>query len=156
MFLIQYFWLHGIPPFSKSYAEIESLWPTAKCSGRKSFDTCYYIVLCATLCVSFSSKSKATNIFPKHLLRSKARDQSIQARKKLFFQVVVKNYLRNVLREFLIKIESTWRREIKEQTPQLTLLYYGRTVRSSHWSCSIRKLKNFAISTGNTCFGVYF
>ena len=39
---------------------------------------------CATLCVSFSSKSKVTNVFPKHSLKSKARDQSIQARKKLF------------------------------------------------------------------------
>ena len=140
MFLIQYFCLHGIPSFSKSYAEIESLWPTAKCSGRKSFDTCYYIVLCATLWVSFSSKSKATNIFPKHLLRSKARDQSIQARKKFFFHVIVKNYLCNVLCEFLIKIESMWRREIKEQTPLLTLLFYSRTVRSIHQKCYIRKL----------------
>ena len=31
----------------------------------------------------------------------------------------------------MIKTESTWRREIKEQTPQLTLLYCGRTVRRS-------------------------
>ena len=28
-----------------------------------------------------------------------------------------------------IKTEITWRHEIKEQTPQLTLLYRGRTVR---------------------------
>ena len=34
----------------------------------------------------------------------------------------------------------TWRREIKEQTPHLTLLYCSRTVRSSHRRCSIRKL----------------
>ena len=39
----------------------------------------------------------------------------------------------------MIKTESTWRREIKEQTPQLTLLYCGRTVRSSR-SCYIKKL----------------
>ena len=38
-----------------------------------------YIVICATLCVSFSSKLKATNVFPKHVLKLKARDQSIQA-----------------------------------------------------------------------------
>ena len=31
-------------------------------------------------------------------------------------------------------------REYKEQTPQLTLLYCGRTVRSSHRRCSIKKL----------------
>ena len=28
-------------------------------------------------CVSFSSKSKATNVFPKHILKSKACNQSI-------------------------------------------------------------------------------
>ena len=41
---------------------------------------------------------------------------------------------------FLIKTESTWRCKIKEQTPQLTLLYCGRTVRSSHQRCSIKKV----------------
>ena len=35
------------------------------------------------LCVSFSSKLKAINVFPKHILKSKARDQSIQESKKL-------------------------------------------------------------------------
>ena len=54
--------------------------------------------------------------------------------------MIVKNYLCNVSCKFLIKIESTWRREIKEQTPQLTLLHGGRTVRSSRRNCSIRKL----------------
>ena len=81
-----------------------------------------------------------TNVFPKNILKSKARDQSIQARKKLFCHVIVKNYLCNVLCKFFIKIESTWRREIKKQTPQLTLPYRGRTIRSSHRRCSIRKL----------------
>ena len=33
-----------------------------------------------------------------------------------------------------------WRHEIKEQVPQLALLYYGRTVRSSHQWCCIKKL----------------
>ena len=66
MFLMQYFCLHSILRFSTSYPEIESTWPTAKCRGRKSFDTWYYIVTCAMLCVSFSSKSKAINVFPKH------------------------------------------------------------------------------------------
>ena len=41
---------------------------------------------------------------------------------------------------FLIKIESTWRCKIKEQAPQLTLLYRGSTVRSSHLRCCIRRL----------------
>ena len=140
MFFIQYFCLLGILPFSKSYPEIESFWPTTKCRGRKSFDMWYYIVLCETLCVSFSLNSKATNAFLKHILKSKARDQSIKARKKLFCQVIVKNYLCKVSCEFLIKIESIWRREIKEQSPQLTFLYCGRTARKSHRRCSIRNL----------------
>ena len=99
-----------------------------------------YTVTCAMLCVSFFSKLEAINIFPKHILKSKARDQSNQARKKLICHVIVKNYLSNVSWKFLIKIESTRRREIKKQAPQLTLLYRGRTVRSSHQRCCIRKL----------------
>ena len=130
MFLMQYFCLHGIRPFSKLYPEIESsTWPTATCRGKKSFE----------LCVSFLSKSKAINVFPKHILKSKARDQSIQAKKKLFCHVIVRNYLCNLSWKFLIKIESTWRREIKELGPQLTLTYRGRTARSSDRSC-IKKL----------------
>ena len=140
MLLMQYFCLHDILPFSKSYPEIESTWPTTKCRGRKSFGMWYYVVTCAVLCGSFSSKSKAIYDFPKHILKLKARGQSIQATKKLFYHVIVKNYLCNVLWKFLIKIESMWRHEIKEQAPQLTLLYYGRTVRSSHRGCCIRKL----------------
>ena len=111
MLLMQYFCLHGILPFSKSYLEIESTWSTAKCMERKSFDMWYYIVACATLCVSLSSKSEAINVFPKHILKLKAinstRDQSTQARKKFFYHVIVKNYLCNVSWRFLIKIEST-------------------------------------------------
>ena len=110
----------------------------------------------ATLCVSFSSKSKAGNVFPKYMLKSKARDKSIQTRKKLYCQVTVMNYLCNILWKLLIKIESTWRSEIKEQAPKLILLYFGRTVRISHQKCFIKEavLKNLAISTGNTCAGV--
>ena len=41
---------------------------------------------------------------------------------------------------------------------QLTLLFCGRTVRSSHRRCSIKKavLRNFAIYLGKTCVGVSF
>ena len=65
-------------------------------SAGEVFEHVYYTVTYATLCVSFSSKSKAINIFPKHILKSKARDQSTQAMKKLFCHVIVKNYLCNV------------------------------------------------------------
>ena len=73
----------------------------------KSFDTWYYMVTCATLCVSFLSKLEAINVFPKHILNQNWK-----------------------------QVE----REIKEQATQLTLLYRGRTVRSSQQSCCIRKL----------------
>ena len=66
--------------------------------------------------------------------------RSNQTRKNWFCHVIVKNYLSNVSWTFLIKIESTWRREIKEQATQLILLYRGRTVRSSRRRCCIRKL----------------
>ena len=110
------------------------------CRERKSFDTWYYIVTCATLCVSFSSKSKASNIFPKQILKSKTLGKSIQATRKLFCHVIIKNCLCNVSWKFLIKIKTTWRREIKEQAPQLTLHYLGRTARRSHRRCCLRKL----------------
>ena len=88
----------------------------------------YYIVVCETFYESFSSKSKAINVFPKHTLKSKTGDQSQLARQKSFCHVIIKNYLCNVLCKIYINIESTWRREIKEQTLLLTLLYSGRTV----------------------------
>ena len=124
---------------SSAFQIMSRNWSTAKCRRRKSSDTRDYIVISATLFVNFSLKSKATNVFPKYILKSKACDKSIQARKKLFCHVIIKNYLCNVLCKFLIKFESTWRREIKEQALQLTLLYCGRTVRSSHRRFCIKK-----------------
>ena len=55
----------------------------------------YYIVIFAFLLVCFSSKSEATNVFPKPVLKLKACDQSIQARMKSFCHMIVKNYLCN-------------------------------------------------------------
>ena len=69
--------------------------------------------------------------------------------------MIVKNYFCNVSCKFLIKIESTWRHEIKEPTPQLTLLCRGKSVRFSHRRCSIRQLF-LKIFTVNACVGVYF
>ena len=134
------FLLTRIFPFSTSDPEVESTWSTTKWRQIKSFDTWYYIATCATLCGCFSSKSKETNVFPKHILKSKARDQSVQATKKLFCHVIVKNYLCNLLFKFLIKIESTWRSEIKEKTPSSDFTNFGRIVRSSHRRCSIKNL----------------
>ena len=113
---------HRHVPFSRSYTEIESTWLTAKYPWRKSFGTWYYIVTCTTLCVTFSSKSKAINVFPKHILKWKACDQSNQGRKKLFCHVIVKNYLSNASWQFLIK--SKVRRGAKSKNRHPSWLYY--------------------------------
>ena len=125
---------HCHVPFS--YPEIESTWSTAKCRGRKSWQMILHGYLFNTL-LRFSSKSKAINVF--HILKSKGRDQLSQARKKLFCLVIVKTIWATFHESFLFKIESMWRCKIKEQAPQLTLLYLGMTIRSSHQRCCIRK-----------------
>ena len=80
-----------------------------------------YIVIDATLCVSFSLKWKATNVFLKHILKLKAYDQTIQARKKLFCCMIVKNYSCNVLCKFLIKMKP--RGEAKSNNRHPSWLY---------------------------------
>ena len=108
-----------------------------KVQGKKVF---WQIILRGYLCntlLRFSSKSKAINVF--HILKSKGRDQLSQARKKLFCLVIVKTIWATFHESFLFKIESMWRCKIKEQAPQLTLLYLGMTIRSSHQRCCIRK-----------------
>ena len=91
---MQYFCLHGILPFFKSYPEIESTWLTAKCRGKKYFDKWYYIVTFATLCVIFWSKSEAINVFPNHIPKSKARDLSVQGNKELFYHVILRRFVK--------------------------------------------------------------
>ena len=119
MFLMQYFCLPGILSFSISYPEIESTWAIAKCRGEKSFDMWYYIVTFAMLCVSFSSKSKAINVFPEHILNSKACDQSIQASKKLFCYVIVNNYLCNISWKFWSKLKACGGTKSNNRHPSL-------------------------------------
>ena len=139
MFLMKYFYLNGILPFFKSYREIESTWSTAKCSLLKVFwNVILYSYLCKTLCKFFIKIG--SNCFSKTYSEIESMWPTIQTMKKLFRHVIVKNYLCNVSWKFLIKIEIKWRREMKEQATQLTLLYRGRIVRSSHRRCCIRKL----------------
>ena len=71
---------------------------------------------CAMLCVSFLSKSKAINVFPKHILKSKARDLSIQARKSC--HVIVKNYLCNVSWKFWSKSKTCGGAKSKNRHPR--------------------------------------
>ena len=95
-------------PFPNHILKLKAL-DQLQSAGKESL----LITICATLCVTFSSKSKSSDVFPKHIVKLKARGQSIQA-KNLFCHAIVKNYLCKVLCKFLIKIESTWKREIKE------------------------------------------
>ena len=69
---------------------------------------------CKNLC-KFSSKSKATNVFPKYILKLKASDKSVQERKKLSCHAMVKNYLCNILGKFLIKMEAHGGTESKKK-----------------------------------------
>ena len=64
-----------------------------------------------------ASKSKATNVFPKHILKSKEHDQSIHARKKMFCRVIVQNYLCNILCKSLIKMETRGGTKSKNRHP---------------------------------------
>ena len=65
---------------SKSYPETESTW-SAESAGF--WHITYYMVTCATLCVSFSPKLTATDAFPKYIMKSKPRDKSIQGKKEI-------------------------------------------------------------------------
>ena len=125
--------------------------------GRKSFDTWCYIVTCAMLCVSFSSKSKAINVFPKHILESKAHEQSIQASKKLFYHVIVRNYLCNVSWQFLVKSKARGGAKSKNRHPSwFTVPWQDCQKQPPEVLYKKAILKNFAISTRNTCAGVHF
>ena len=87
--------------------------------GKKVFSyvILYYIVLCSTICVSFPSKSEATTVFPKHILKSKARDQSIQARKKVFCHVIVKNIYATFRVSFWPKSKARGGSKLKDRHP---------------------------------------
>ena len=76
--------------------------------------TWYYITISATLCVSFSLKSKRTK--KKFWNRKHVINQLKQG--KIFLWRVVKNYFCNILCKFLIKIECTMEtRNQKKETP---------------------------------------
>ena len=96
-------------------------------AGEESLLTCVLHSKCATLCVSFSSKSKAI-VFPKHIVKSKARDLSIQARKKLSCHVIVKNYLCNVSWKFWSKSKTCGGAKSKNRHPRWL---YSTVVRQS-------------------------
>ena len=83
-----------------------------KVKGKKVFWQVILNSSCATLCVSFSLKSKAINVFPKHILKLQACDQSNQARKKLVCHMIVRNYLSILVfkvKESQLSLKMDWR-----------------------------------------------
>ena len=48
-----------------------------------------------------------------------------------------KEFFERLFVKVFIEIESTWRHKVKEQAPQLTC---GKTLKSSHRRCCIRKV----------------
>ena len=101
--------------------------------------------LCDTF-LRFLSKSKAINVFAKHILKSKARDQSNQARKKLFCLEVVKI----IWTTFHESFDQNWKHvEMQNQrkAPQLTLLWYDYQEQAPEVLYKKAILKDFARST---------
>ena len=95
---------------------------------------------CATLCVSFSSKSKVIKCFSKTYSEIKSTWSINSSKEELVLSRDSKELFVQRFMKVLIKIENMWRREIKEQAPEVTLQYCGKTIRSSHWGCCTRKL----------------
>ena len=90
-----------------------------------------------------------------NILKSKACDQSIQARKKLFCQMIVKNYLCKV------KVFDQNRKYVGVQNQRIgnpgdfTVPWQDNQMQPPELLYKRAILKNFAISTGKTCIGVY-
>ena len=146
---------HCHDPFFKSYPEIGSTWLRTKCRGRKSFDTWCYIVTCARLCVSVSSKSKAINVFPKHSeikstwpIKSSKEEINLSCDSKELFE-------QHFLKVF-DQIRSKWRCEIKEQVAQLALLYHGRDCQKQPLEVFNKKPIPIRNIHREHCVGVYF
>ena len=94
-------------------------------------------------------------MFFQKILKSKACDQSIQARKKLFCHMIVKNYLCNV------KVFDQNRKYVEAQNQRtgnpvaFTVLWQDNQTQPPELLYERAILKNFAISTGSTCIGIY-
>ena len=116
--------------------------------------------LCSTLYMFFI-KLKVTNVFPKHILKLKAHDQSSQPRKKLFCWLIVNDYFCNNLCKFLIKTKSMYRwREGQNQwrkTPAtFTILRYDCQKQPPDVFYEKAVLSHHVIFTENTSVGVSF
>ena len=107
-----------------------------KVQGRKVFwHVTLHSYLCNSLC-KFFIKIKL-KCFSKTYSRIEST-WSINASKEEI--ILLRDSKELFVQRFLKVFDQNWKREIKEEAPQLTLLYRGRAVRSSHRRCRIRKL----------------
>ena len=86
-------------------------WSTAKCRIKNSFDTWCYLVICATFCARFSSKSKATNVEGTWSIKWSNEDILLSRDNKELY----------VVHSVLDFVQKTWRHNSKGRTPLLTL-----------------------------------
>ena len=127
---------------------------------RNSFYKWYYMLFVQRFAEVFHQSRKQL-VFFQNILRSTARDQWVQAKKKLLCLVIVKNYFYGVLCSVwsLSKARGDAKSKNRQPSADFTVATCcGSTVSSSHPRCSIKKsvLKNFAILTGSTCVGCLF
>ena len=94
-FLTTYFWfdIFAFTTFFRFPSHILKLktLDQSQSTTEESLLTRDITVICATLSVCVFSKWKGINVFLKHILKLKARDQSIQAKKKLICRVILSN-----------------------------------------------------------------
>ena len=137
MFLLQYFCLLDICVPNHTLKLKAPDQPQS--AGRTVF---WHMILhsyfCNVLCKFFIKIE--SNCFSKTFSEIESTWPLNSSKEEIFCHVIVKNYLPNISWEFLIKTESSLRYEIKEQAPQLTLLFHGRTLRSIHLRCGIREI----------------
>ena len=86
----------------------------------------FHSYLCNILCRIFIKIE--SNCFSKTYSEIESMGSIKKGKIKIALSRDNKDYLCNILSKFLNKAKSTWKCEIKEQTPLLPLLYCGRTV----------------------------
>ena len=126
-----------------------------KVQGKKVFrHLILHSYLCKALC-KFFIKSESIVVFLKHILKLKVRDQSVQARKKLCDSKEL------FVQRFVKVSDQNWKHvEARNQitgTPGYSTLPWQECQKQAPEVLYKKDiLKNFAISTGNTCVRVYF
>ena len=131
MLLMQYFFFQIIPWYWKHLTN-------CKVQGKKFFwHMILHSYLCHTLC-NFLIKIKSNSCFSKTYSEIE-RMWSINSSKEI---VLSRDSKELFVQRFMKVFGQNWKHvhKIKEQPPQLNLLYRDRTVKSKHWRSCKRKL----------------